>query len=106
MGTAVHSPVRLADRFSALEVPGAQRQDITVLLERQGKPADGGRQVIERVSVLSGDTVADVKLKLRAKQQWFSQAHCLVSAKIDGISPLAPQHRCCTLQGSCPFPAT
>ncbi|KAK9796685.1 hypothetical protein WJX73_009691 [Symbiochloris irregularis] len=75
-GTDIQSPLRLTERLSALGA-ARQGQEITLLLQRPGKPAEGGRQVVESVQILKGDSVADVKLKLRSNRQWFSSEHSL-----------------------------
>lgn len=58
----------------------AGRSDITLLLERP-RAGEDGNKVIESVSVLSNETIASVKLKLRARKQWFTAGHSLVSAQ-------------------------
>lgn len=76
---AVHYPLSPSHGFPSVHSSnsGAEsQQDITLLLER---PQTEGSTVFETVSALSGETIAEVKLRLRGNKPWFTSTHCLVS---------------------------
>ena len=87
---AVHHPLPLTERFPSLTLAErAAGQNILLFVER---PGEDGATCIETVSVLSGESIADIKLRLRAKKPWFSAGHSLVGfshTDLDRVAPVA-----------------